>query len=198
MGKNPTLLHRLHPDNIKKNLLYYIMNPLFLHRLKISQLKKLVDRYSLQPPYRSRWRKRDVIIYTLAKYMKTNGIGECPICFESNTYETVVITNCTHIYCDMCLIQHLEQNYTCPMCRESIDVIDILCKISSHRLKQLGILMKKKKETNLVELDIVSPLHIQVYASLYILTFVVSLFIFILLEIGYIILDEIATNYTFE
>jgi hypothetical protein len=95
---------------------------LFLSKLKIGQLKKLVSRYELHPKYK----RRKIIQKALVKYMKKNGIGECPICFESNNYSIAVATPCAHIFCDICLVRHLYRNDMCPICREPTDLLYIV------------------------------------------------------------------------
>ena len=131
----------------------------FLHRLKISQLQTLIDRYQLKIVHITSFRKRNDMEKTLEKYMKTNGIGDCPICFEPNKFMTAVATSCSHIFCDKCLIEHLKKNHMCPMCREPVDMLFILNQISVHRLFKLKSIAKDVIIENPI-IDIVPLEHI--------------------------------------
>ena len=115
---------------------------IFLNRLKISQLQKLIDRHELKMIHISNYRKRNDMEKTLSKYIKTNGIGECPICFEKNKCMIAVTTPCAHIFCDSCLITHLKKNHMCPMCREPVDLLFIMNQISVYRLLKLRHVLK--------------------------------------------------------
>jgi len=117
----------------------------FLNRLKISQMQKLIDRYQLSIVHIMSFRKRNDMEKTLKKYMKTNGIGECPICFEPNKYMIAVATPCAHIFCDKCLIEHLKKNHMCPMCRDSVDLTFIMDQLSIHRFLKINLTMKKEE-----------------------------------------------------
>lgn len=120
------------------------MTNIFLKRCNIGQLQKLIERYQLKPKYASSHRKRYIMEKILAKYVKTNGIGDCPICFEPNNTSIAIITPCVHIFCDACILQHLQKNHTCPMCRESTDYIDILKQVSYYRIIVLYPTLYKK------------------------------------------------------
>ena len=119
---------------------------IFLNRLKISQLQKLIDRYQIRVVYISHYRKRNVMEKALTKYIKENGIGDCPICFEPNQYMIAVATPCTHIFCDKCLIEHLKKNHMCPMCREPLDLLFIMNQISVYRIITLRSTFKEIQE----------------------------------------------------
>jgi hypothetical protein len=133
----------------------------FLNRLKISQMQKLIDRYQLKFVHIMNFRKRNDMEKTLAKYMKTTGIGECPICFEPNKYMIAVATPCAHIFCDKCLIEHLKKSNVCPMCRDSVDMNFIMNQLSTHRFLKLNSTMKKEEvieeyiEDNHIPLDFI-------------------------------------------
>ena len=43
---------------------------------------------------------------------------ECSICLEN---KELVATNCNHSFCENCLIEWLQKNENCPLCREKID-----------------------------------------------------------------------------
>ena len=42
---------------------------------------------------------------------------ECPICFEIVKNE--ITTDCNHVFCFLCLTNHLTISPTCPICRRS-------------------------------------------------------------------------------
>lgn len=119
---------------------------IFLNRLKIGQLQKLIDRYQIRMVYIPHLRKRTVMEKALIKYIKENGIGECPICFEPNRYMIAVTTLCAHIFCDKCLIEHLKKNHMCPMCRDPIDLLFIMNQISVYRMIKLRSTFKEIQE----------------------------------------------------
>lgn len=56
---------------------------------------------------------------------------DCVICFEK--IKNHVITKCNHLFCDTCLITHLKENNTCPLCREICDYENIINQIVNKR-----------------------------------------------------------------
>jgi hypothetical protein len=134
------------------------MTDIFLKRCKIDQLQRLLYRYQLKPKYMSSHRKRHIMEKTLEKYIKTNGIGDCPICFEPNKYNIVVTTQCAHIFCDMCITKHLQKNHTCPLCRESIEYTDIVNQISPDRMITLSRFIYKKHSEQHVYTEYIPPI----------------------------------------
>jgi hypothetical protein len=55
---------------------------------------------------------------------------DCSICLQKmNDY---VITVCNHVFCDSCLIQHLLNDQTCPLCRKDCNPEDIISQIMSY------------------------------------------------------------------
>ena len=71
-------------------------------------------------------------------YKKEKNKHECPICLQKIKYK--IESNCDHIFCDMCIIQHLMIKNTCPMCRQLCDYDYITKQVKPKRRK---ILMKK-------------------------------------------------------
>ena len=50
-----------------------------------------------------------------------NLINDCSICLEEyKINEKIMILNCNHIYHERCIKMWLDQNDTCPICRENI------------------------------------------------------------------------------
>jgi len=47
----------------------------------------------------------------------------CCICMEQHDDHQLCQLNCHHTFCIGCIDQHLERNYTCPLCREHISQI---------------------------------------------------------------------------
>jgi len=46
---------------------------------------------------------------------KLRGINECPICYD--TCDSSLETCCGHVFCFKCIVQVLNYQITCPMCR---------------------------------------------------------------------------------
>lgn len=74
--------------------------------------------------------------------LKTN---ECPICLTN--IQHVVVTDCNHRFCDICLIQHLLMKPNCPICRNFIYRDEIVDQIKNTRVKTI-----MRKIDNFVEL----------------------------------------------
>ena len=53
--------------------------------------------------------------------VKSNTIDNCPICMTSSAN---VITQCGHLFCRLCIIRCLQQNYICPICKSSVKPTD--------------------------------------------------------------------------
>jgi hypothetical protein len=168
---------------------------LFLRRLKIDQLQKLVERYELQP----KCKKRKIIQKALVKYMKTHGIGECPICFESNDYDIAVATPCAHIFCDDCLLRHLYKNNNCPMCREHTDFIYIIEQIKNYRIlffpPDSNTDSYEEPPVPRAEFHTITQLHpmnllITMYATMYTFAFNICITIFVLYQMAVVIQTE--------
>ena len=117
---------------------------LYLHKLNIGQLSALNERYDLNSIYETDYRTRT--IDTFMHQIKTNGFEECPICFESMRQHTLVFTQCMHTFCDACIIRHLHQNHTCPICRVPIEYIDIISQISNYKLVKILKKMPSRPE----------------------------------------------------
>lgn len=67
---------------------------------------------------------------------------ECPICLQNAKYKTMTI--CNHIFCDICLITHLINNQTCPMCRTDCDLFETISNLRKYRQKFVFNHLKKK------------------------------------------------------
>lgn len=65
------------------------------------------------------WKIIPNIIYEVKPDIK---IDICSICYEKND----LVTNCNHLFCKICMDNYLENNFTCPYCREEIKKIYIL------------------------------------------------------------------------
>ena len=68
---------------------------------------------------------------------------ECPICYNFVEKDNYVITNCCHIFCKKCMIQHIliGNHDFCPYCRNKCLLDDILVlPIENELLDEFGIL----------------------------------------------------------
>jgi SNF2 family DNA or RNA helicase len=75
--------------------------------------------------------------------------GDCSICF-SPISDPVMEPNCQNVFCGRCLLKWLENNNSCPLCRNSI-VSKELIYINVDKSKTLS---KRKKEPNKLETKI--------------------------------------------
>ena len=65
---------------------------------------------------------------------------ECPICLQKIKKKNIIQTECSHRFCDICIVKHLMIKNTCPMCRTVCDYEYITDQISS---KRQGFMMRK-------------------------------------------------------
>lgn len=110
------------------------MIDVFFNKLKINQLTELIKRYNLMPKNKRRIRKRASMVSAIKNHWKTNGMEECPICFDVILYEKVIATPCSHLFCYDCLLKHLNRIECCPICREPCLYIQTIFKLSIHQL----------------------------------------------------------------
>lgn len=50
---------------------------------------------------------------------------QCPICLNTNDQKNMLFTGCGHYYCITCILENLEYNHSCPMCRKEIALNDL-------------------------------------------------------------------------
>jgi len=43
--------------------------------------------------------------------------SECPICLTDTDIQDIAMLDCSHVFCIDCLLNHLTQKITCPLCR---------------------------------------------------------------------------------
>ena len=74
----------------------------------VNQLRQLCDEQKMQiPPH-----FKDELVKNLKEL-------ECPICFETMTFETFALTKCYHKLCKSCL-EKLRSSGRCPVCRTNL------------------------------------------------------------------------------
>jgi hypothetical protein len=44
--------------------------------------------------------------------------GDCPVCFD-NPHRPVTL-DCKHVFCEVCILEWLEKELTCPVCRAQV------------------------------------------------------------------------------
>jgi hypothetical protein len=49
--------------------------------------------------------------------------GDCPICFDS-PHNPVTLSECGHLFCEVCVSEWLEKEKTCPVCRKEVKLAD--------------------------------------------------------------------------
>lgn len=163
----------------------------WLGSLSIQQLMHLIQRYDVKPYYKNPQKRGKAMKKAIRSHWKKHP-EECPICFEPISFAHCSMTPCTHFFCDRCLIPHLSQKETCPLCRHPCSYIDMLTQISWKKLLKL-ILQKNAKETRIViEPDPISePIAEDVSYSLDLMTqfYLFSTSVFILFVIGIYIIS---------
>lgn len=61
----------------------------------------------------------------LSKRFETLLSSECPICYTSIT-DPIMEPRCQNVFCGKCLFKWLEQNTSCPVCRQSVVASDLV------------------------------------------------------------------------
>ena len=50
---------------------------------------------------------------------------KCFICYEEFSQEEILFTKCNHFFCINCIIENLNYNSSCPLCREILTIRDL-------------------------------------------------------------------------
>lgn len=50
---------------------------------------------------------------------REDGSYDCPVCFDNP--HTPVTLDCQHIFCEVCILEWLEKEQTCPVCRAQVN-----------------------------------------------------------------------------
>ena len=103
-------------------------------RLSLKQLFTMIQRFGLKPIYKNPQKRKMATKKCLEKYLNNNGLDPCVICFETMNLKNIIITPCTHFFCDTCLIPHINKSETCPICRSNCPYTYIKKMIPVNRL----------------------------------------------------------------
>jgi hypothetical protein len=114
----------------------------FIKKCKREHIEHFVKVYNISAEDQSIEYKERVI----HEYWEKNGMGDCPICLDTIEVTSVVVTPCSHLFCDTCLLEHLKKNESCPICRESCIYCDIVNRIIATGLNQELIEKLRKKQ----------------------------------------------------
>ena len=70
----------------------------------------------------------DVYAIQETEYSNKDKEYDCPICLDVYTSNSIYTTNCEHVFCKPCALQHLNASMTknCPICRT--DITELECK----------------------------------------------------------------------
>jgi hypothetical protein len=49
--------------------------------------------------------------------------GDCPICYD-RPHHPVTLSECEHLFCEVCISEWLEKEKTCPVCRKEVKLTD--------------------------------------------------------------------------
>lgn len=150
----------------------------FLNQLTSVHLLELVNRYGVKAAYRNPQRRRFALIRTLRTFWSNNPVEDCAICLEQNSFDRVVITPCSHLFCDTCLISYIRNNESCPLCRNYCSYIDIISKLPKERFIQVRNLLQPKREihTNEPIVNHINPVHLFISSTITIIVFLVNVF----------------------
>jgi hypothetical protein len=106
------------------------------------QLKRLHKQYGI--PYAKNSKHRELAKNMLENWENTSEI--CPICMEDLDYDLCIITPCSHIFCDYCIVKYLQNADECPTCRGQCKYISVVQQIEQSRLYKLNVSLQWDKE----------------------------------------------------
>ena len=112
---------------------------MLLNNLKMKHMLTLINRYNINPIYLNPQNRKKAIKKILEKYWKKNP-EKCVICFEFISMNNGMITPCSHIFCDICLVKQIHNNETCPLCRKSVSYIDIISQLPKESYYTMNII----------------------------------------------------------
>lgn len=75
--------------------------------------------------------------------------GDCNICFDK-IIEHVMEPNCQNVFCGICLLTWLKTKTTCPLCRNNVDVKNLIYINSKNKKKDQKTEQKIKTKTNTI------------------------------------------------
>jgi hypothetical protein len=170
-----------------------------LNKIKMQQLLMIIQRYGLNPKYKNPQKRKKAIKKTLLRYWKYEKRESCSICFEDIRFDNMIITPCSHFFCDMCLFSHIKLSETCPICRSYCSHIYVVERITRERL---GFFIEFPKTEEVIQNEIIYQqryilhMHFFLTHSLSITMFCINIMfmIFFINTISYFITD-LANSY---
>lgn len=120
-----------------------------LYDLSNKQLVKLIKYFNINITNKNKYMLIKKLLPFQKKYQRIRQLEnmdyneECPICYNFLEKDNYVITNCCHIFCKKCMIQHIliGNHDFCPYCRDKCLLEDILVlPIENELLDEFGIL----------------------------------------------------------
>jgi hypothetical protein len=127
----------------------FYSNNLKLYHLSNKQLLKLIKYFNIQSKSKNKYSLIKKLMPIRKKYQRIRELEnmdyneECPVCYMKVEMDNYIITNCCHIFCKKCMIQHIliGNHDFCPYCRDKCLLEDILVlPIDDNLLDELGIL----------------------------------------------------------
>ena len=106
----------------------------FVKRLSMKQLILLTNRYCLETSYKNPQKRKESLQRGLKTFCKKGFVDECAICLDQISFETVIITPCAHMFCDICIISNLSKSTHCPMCRSILPYEYMFEQINCERI----------------------------------------------------------------
>uniref|UniRef100_A0A6B2LQS4 RING-type domain-containing protein n=1 Tax=Arcella intermedia TaxID=1963864 RepID=A0A6B2LQS4_9EUKA len=85
-------------------------------RLQVKQFSEICHQLSQCSDSSGNSSLSDVLLAQHPSFSKNSENSECPICLERNA--DVVLPNCTHAFCSICILNWQSRSETCPICRQ--------------------------------------------------------------------------------
>lgn len=163
----------------------------FLQHCKREQVERLVKIYNIQTLERP---CREYTEDLIQEYWEKNGLGDCPICLEKMAVTALVITPCSHLFCDTCLLDHLKRNATCPICREeciyaAISIQVLMVGLNRDLIKEI-METQEMKRINKIHNHIIITIITTVIASIMIAMVMLEAFFIIIITNDFLELFE--------
>jgi hypothetical protein len=84
-------------------------------------------------------KEKNILLYdTVAKRLCES---VCPICTECIVKTPVLFTCCYNVYCDNCISEWMNIQKSCPMCRETTELNNIVSVIDTERLRETSLMV---------------------------------------------------------
>jgi hypothetical protein len=140
------------------------------------QLCQLNTKYDI--PYQKKDRKYKLMKNIVAYWQSVE--ETCPICLDTIDYNTCVITQCNHLYCDTCIVYYLKNANTCPICKTYCDYIEIISTIDPKRICMMSSMVINEP---IEEGQFIDPHDLHIATNMvFIITFIEIITVYLILK----------------